>query len=109
VNIILSSGFNTTPQPTSINNRELTVEDGEISGTVRLIAKAVNGASSYIWQYAKDILPTDETGWITSSYSTRAGTEIDGLTVGAKCYFRMAAITTSGVTRFTSVISLIIR
>ena len=108
-NVILSSGFNTTPQPTSINKRELTVEDGEISGTVKLIAKAVNGASSYIWQYAKDILPTDETGWITSGYSTRASTEIDELTVGAKYYFRMAAITTNGVTGFTSAISLIIR
>jgi len=100
--IILSSGFETSKQPTPAQKPELTVQNGANSGSVKLIAKAVVKAGSYIWQYAKDTLPTDDNGWVAAGFTTQASNELTGLTVASKYYFRVAAITNTGTTDFTS-------
>ena len=97
---ILSSGFDITKQPAPVTKSELTVDDGANSGSVKLVAKAVEGAKTYIWQYAKDSLPTDETGWAVAGYSTKVSYEISELAVACKYWFRVAAITAKGTTDF---------
>jgi hypothetical protein len=101
---ILKSGFNTSKQPSAIQKVDLTVMSGFNSGSVKLVAKAVKGAGSYIWQYAKDTLPSDKSGWISAGFSTQASFEITALTVASKYYFRVAAITNTGTTDFTAAI-----
>lgn len=102
--IILSSGFNTSKQPTPAQKADLTVVSGGNSGTVKLTAKAVKGAGSYIWQMAKGALPTDESGWTSIGFTTQASNEVTGLEVATKYYFRVAAITNTGTTDFTAAV-----
>jgi len=97
---ILSSGFHVSKQPTAPQKAALAVEDGSNSGSVRLIAKAVDKAGSYVWQMAKGALPTDESGWHTAGFTTQASYELSGLEVATKYYFRVAAITPAGTTDF---------
>jgi hypothetical protein len=59
---ILSSGFNLAKQPSSIQKPILSVIDGDNSGSVYLVARAIDKAGSYIWQMAKDKLPDTEEG-----------------------------------------------
>lgn len=103
-NLILLAGFNASKQPAPIQKATLAVEDGPNSGSVKLIAKAIAGAKSYIWQYAKDTRPTEESGWLLIGYSTRADYELSGLTLAGKYYFRVAAITIEGTTDFTAAV-----
>jgi hypothetical protein len=105
---ILSSGFHPSAQPTTIQKPALSAEDGDNSGSVRLVAKAIEKAGSYIWQIGKDVLPTDESGWSIIGQSTRAYYDLTGLTVGAKYYFRVAAVTPDGTTDFTAAVLKIV-
>jgi len=106
--IILSSGFETSKQPTTAQKPELTVQNGANSGSVKLIAKAVAKAGSYIWQYAKDTLPTDDSGWVAAGFTTQASNELTGLTVASKYYFRVAAITPEGTNDFSAPVMKVI-
>jgi hypothetical protein len=98
--MILSSGFHESKQPAPQQKATLAVLDGSHSGTVKLTAKAVDKAGSYVWQSAKDTLPTTESAWVTVAISTQAYYEVDGLTVAATYYFRVAAVTPTGTTDF---------
>jgi len=99
---ILSSGFHLSNQPLPIQKAALAVENGSHSGRIKLIAKAVEKAGSYIWQMAKGTLPADEAGWTTIGYTTQANNEVNGLDIATKYYFRMAAITPDGTTDFSA-------
>jgi len=99
---ILSSGFHASNQPIPIQKATLAVENGTHSGSVKLIAKAVEKAGSYIWQMAKGTLPADEAGWTTIGYTTQANNEVNGLDIATKYYFRVAAITPDGTTDFSA-------
>ncbi|MHB9140313.1 MAG: hypothetical protein ACYC25_00370 [Paludibacter sp.] len=95
--LILSSGFHTTKQTPNVYDKlPLEALDGKNSGSVLLKAKAIDKAGAYIWQISRN-----KTDWTTLGHSTRASFEVDGLTVGEICYFRVAAITPNGTTDFT--------
>ena len=105
---ILSSGFDETKQPTAREKPTLVANVGPLSGSVKLVAKAVYNAGAYIWQSAKDNLPTTESEWITVGHSTQANYELTGLTVMSKYYFRVAAVTPEGTTDFSAAIEKIV-
>ncbi|MDP4207234.1 MAG: hypothetical protein Q8928_00335 [Bacteroidota bacterium] len=106
--IILSSGFNISKQPVTSKKPDLSVENGIISGSVKLVAKAVEMAGAYIWQYAKDTMPANESDWLTAGHSTRATFELSGLDIASKYWFRVAAITPDGTTDFTPAVLKIV-
>jgi len=99
---ILSAGFHASKQPLPIQKATLTVLDGANSGNVKLVAKAVEKAGSYIWQMAKGALPADESGWTTLGYTTQSNNEATGLDVATKYHFRVAAVTPDGTTDFSA-------
>jgi hypothetical protein len=99
---LLSSGFHESKQPTAIQKETLSVNDGSHSGSVKLVAKAVDKAGAYIWQYIKDALPDNDAAWITAATTTRASYELTGLNVTARYYFRVAAVTPDGTTDFST-------
>ncbi|MBB3188494.1 hypothetical protein [Microbacter margulisiae] len=105
---ILSSGFHIMKQPVSIQKPVLAAIDGDNSGYVYLIAKAVSTAGSYIWQMAKDKLPETEEGWSIAGYSTQAYFQVKGLDVAARYYFRMAAITPTKTTDYTPAVMKVV-
>lgn len=99
---ILSSGFQITKQPVAPQKAPLTVLDGANSGSVKLMAKAIDKAGSYIWQMAKGTQPAAEEGWSQIGITTQASFELKDLEVGGKYYFRVAAVTNIGVTDYTA-------
>ena len=94
---ILGSGFHISSQPITAQKPPLAVVDGPHSGSVKLVAKAIDRAGAYIWQYS-----TDGVEWLVAGNSTGATFVQNGLTVATKCYFRVAAITPEGTTDFTT-------
>jgi len=107
-NIIVTAGFNISKQPTSIQKAELSVTATANSGSVKLTAKAVAKAGSYIWQYTKDSLPADDKDWYTAGFTTQASNEIGGLAVASRYYFRVAAVTPDGTSDFCGPVQKII-
>ena len=105
---ILSSGFHFSQPHGSISKPEIAAQDGQHSGCVKLVAKAVTGAGAYIWQMAKGSLPADEAGWLVASHSTTATIELTGLAIATTYYFRVAAITASGVSDYTAPVMKIV-
>ncbi|MBB3187085.1 hypothetical protein [Microbacter margulisiae] len=98
---ILSAGFHTSKQPASIQKPVLAAIDGDNSGAINLVAKAIPKSRAYIWQMAKDKLPETEAGWGIVGYSTQAYLQLTELTVATRYYFRVAAITPTGNTDYT--------
>ena len=105
---IISSGFHCRQQPAPYIKLPLAINYGLISGTVILVAKAIENAGSYEWYYSIGELPATSAGWVSAGRSTGANFEISGLTVGAKYYFTMSAVTINGVTDFCEPVSKII-
>ena len=99
---ILSSGFHISKQPATTQKPEIDAQDGDNSGSVWLVARAVDKAGAYQWQYAKDALPENEADWKDAAISTQSYYELTGLDVACKYYFRVAAITPTGKSDFTS-------
>lgn len=105
---ILSSGFHVSKQQTSIQKPELAAQAGDNSGSVWLVARAIDKAGAYIWQYAKDSLPQTEEGWVTAGHSTQSYIQLQKLTVASKYYFRVAAITVTGNTDYTAPVTKVV-
>jgi hypothetical protein len=105
---ILSSGFHVSKQSGSIQKPELDAQNGDKSGNVWLVARAVDKAGAYIWQFAKDTLPTTDEGWTTAGHSTQSYFQATGLTVGSKYYFRVVAITPAGQSNYTAPVTIIV-
>lgn len=99
---ILSSGFHISKQPATTQKPDIDAQDGDNSGSVRLVARAVDKAGAYQWQYAKDAIPENEADWKDAAISTQSYYELTGLDVACKYYFRVAAITPTGKSDFTS-------
>jgi len=100
--IILSSGLNLAKQPSPAVRPEFSVELGEKSGSVVLHRQRVEGARSYIWQYYAGENPGTEGDWVNAQVTPQATVELTGLTPLTKYWFRVAAVTISGTSAFTS-------
>jgi len=106
---ILLGGYDPSNQPSIFQKALLNVLDGPNSGSVTLVAKAVDRAGSYIWQWVEKANAGDPKAWINAGFSTQATFTITGLTPGTIYYFRMAAVTPDGVTDFIApVIKIVI-
>lgn len=106
--MILSSGFHLSRQPGSVQKPELDAQDGDISGNVWLIARAVEKAGAYIWQLAMGTIPSGNEGWTTCGHSTQSFYQVAGLVPGNKYYFRVMAITPTGQTEYTPPVAKIV-
>lgn len=99
--IILSTGFHLAKQPAPSERPEFTAEAGDTPASVWLKRKAVTGASSYVWQYfIGSEVPTDDK-WLFAGSTTQASFLMTELPLGAKVWFRVAAVTSAGMQPFT--------
>lgn len=94
--IILGSGFHVSKQPEPSVREAFEVEAGDNPTEIVLIRKAQPGARSYVWQYCIGALPTNGIPWVFAGASTQARYVIRELESGAKCWFRVAAVTATG-------------
>ena len=106
--VILSGGFNLAKPNTPGQRAEFTAVNGTKSGTVSLHHSAIDGAKSYIWQYCSGETPVDENGWTLGAVTTKASSEIAGLTPLTKYWFRLAAVTVDGTTAYCQPIMQVI-
>lgn len=106
--IIVASGFEPSKQPEAHNKETLVAARGSKSGSVKLTAKAVKGARSYVWQMAKGPIPTEESGWISCGYSSQANIEVENLDYAGVYNFRMAVITIDGLSDFCNPVTKLI-
>jgi hypothetical protein len=106
--IIMSSGFDVLEVSRTYNRPELSVKSGDVTGNIKLIAKAMEGAKSYIWQYAKDTQPLNGDGWILAGYSTKTIFELSNLEHAGKYWFRVAGITANGLSNYTAPVMKVI-
>lgn len=100
--IIALSGFECSKQPVAYKKPDLVAENGTNSGWIRLVAKAVPGAGSYIWQMAIGAIPTNPNDWVTIGNTTQATFEHGPMEIATIVYFRVAAVTNMGTTDYTS-------
>jgi hypothetical protein len=78
--IMISSGFNTSKQPTPAIRPEFSAEAGQKSGSVVLRRQAVKGARAYVWQFCINNIPEEEDGWKIAQVSGKASVELTDLT-----------------------------
>ncbi|MBB3186643.1 fibronectin type III domain-containing protein [Microbacter margulisiae] len=107
--IILQAGFTLSKDPSPRKQPILMVEDGAMSGSVRLRRKAVTGSRSYIWQIIVGALPASEKDWVTLGVSTQVEYIAENLTIGTRYYFRSAAVTKDGTSAFCEPVSRIVQ
>ena len=105
---ILSSGFHISKQPVITPKAELAAFDGEHSGSVSLVAKALLGAVAYLWQMAIDDAAGTGLIWIDIGSSTRANFDVHDLEVMKRYKFRYAAITPNGTSDYCEPVTKII-
>ena len=105
---ILLAGFTPTNEPAQFQKPDLAVSNGSKSGAVKLVAKAIDGAGAYIYQSAKDAIPTDDSGWTNAGHTTLSYIEIPGFDIESKYYFRVAGIIATGITKFTQPVKIIV-
>jgi len=100
--IILSSGFEVLEVSRTYSKPELGVKSGDVTGNIKLAVKSIDGAKSYIWQFAKDTQPLNGDGWMLAGYSTQTTYELSNLEHLGKYWFRVAGITAKGLSNYTA-------
>jgi hypothetical protein len=82
---------------------ELVAKPGAVSGTVKLIAKAVATRASYEWQYS-----TDQKTWTNAPSTLQSKTDILGLSTATAYFFRFRGVTKAGEASWSQVVSLVV-
>lgn len=107
--LILNAGFNLAKQPAPAVRPEFSVELGPKPGCVLLQRQAQEGARSYIWQYCTGDSPSgQEADWKTAQVTSRASTELTGLTPLTRYWFRVAVVTIGGTGPYTQPIMQVV-
>jgi hypothetical protein len=83
---------------------EVSVKSADVSGKVRLAAKAVAPGAMYVWEYSVDL-----SKWTPIPETMKSRTELSGLTPACLYYFRFRAFTRAGWKDYSPVVSLIVR
>ena len=98
--IILKAGFEVVTNEKSSNKNDESYTQG-VSGQVKAVLKARNGASGYVWQYCV-YDPAGEPVWILADVTRYAKFNYNGLTPGTKYMFRYSAVINNTMSDFSN-------
>ena len=99
ITVILSSGMFVS-QTSRPPKPPLAAKPGPATGDMRIIALAVKGATAYYWQWS-----VDQKNWSSLPDTTKAKTQMSGLTAGTVYYFRFRALVVkTGLTDWSQVV-----
>ena len=84
---------------------ELTITPGVVSGTARIVAKAVASRAAYEWQWSADGGKT----WTALSPTLPARTTATGLPVGTLCSFRFRALIRTGEGDWSQTVTYLVK
>ena len=82
---------------------EVQAKNAEVSGKVKLAAKAVAPAAVYSWEYS-----LDQSQWSSVPDTMKSRTELSGLTQGSVYYFRFRTFTRAGRQDYSQVVRLLV-
>ena len=97
---IVSSGFENTHQPQTVNHPEFSVENTGSEGTVILKHKAVEGAKAWVWQQCSD--PLSDNAWEQIAITTKTFITVEGLTPCTRYWFRVSYVNKYGQSDWTA-------
>ena len=100
--IIHSAGMNVR-NVTLHAKTELSATHGSVTGSAKLVAKAVARRASYEWQYS-----IDQKTWSEAPSTLQAKTVIDGLNAGTAYFFRFRSVTKVGEGGWSQIVSLLV-
>ena len=99
ITVINSSGF-FLRQAGTYKKPPLAAKPGLVTGDMRIVALAVKGATTYYWQWS-----LDQKNWSSLPETTKAKTQMSGLTAGTTYYFRFRALVIkTGLTDWSQVV-----
>jgi hypothetical protein len=104
VAIINSAGMQARKH-TARTPKVFTIKQGPTPGVVEVNSKAVK-RGSYIYQYTTD--QTMANSWVDGYKNMKVKGTITGLTPGTRYYFRVAAVTPSGESAWSPIISFVV-
>lgn len=84
---------------------DFAVEAGPVSGSVKLVARAVAHRASYDWQWSSDGGKT----WTSVPSTLAARTTITGLPVATTCSFRFRTLTKAGESDWSQPVALVVK
>jgi hypothetical protein len=102
--IILSAGFE-IKQTTPRQKQVFSIEHGELSGSIVLLATGLD-FGSHDWQYS--LQDTQPVVWISVASTTKATTTISNLEVGKRYYVRHRAILKDGPTDWEDALNIVV-
>jgi len=103
ISIINASGFGLRTVA-AVTKAPLTATNGDVSGTINLIAKSAGNRSSYNWRKSADNLT-----WTDLVHTIQAKTLVTGLTPASHVYFQYRTVTITGVSNWSQSISIIVQ
>lgn len=106
--IAMGSGFSLAKPPIPGKRADFIVKHGDKPLSVYLRRKAVKNASAYIWQYCINSLAENEKDWVYCNVSKQASCQINDLIGLTKYWFRVAVVTTKGISDYCSPIMIIV-
>jgi hypothetical protein len=104
VSIIESAGMNVVGRP-AVEKAFFAVHPGDVSGSARLVARAVAKEAHYEWQRSEDGGKT----WVNLRMTQQAKTTATGLTPGKSYLFRFRATTRRGPTDWCDPVAYVAR
>ena len=100
---VIESAFMSIKKVPKRHQPALDARNGDVSGSVTLVAKAVARTATYFWQYSL----AQET-WTSVPGTMKTRTVISGLLAARIHYFRFRALTRNGEMDFSQVVSLLV-
>lgn len=105
---IIQSGFHASKQPTPYIKPEIDVINGDHSGIVIVVLKAILGAVAYKIRYRKSAVLGVISEWIEVDISTITRCVINNLIPGVSYDFQFASISSAGTSDFCNPITKIV-
>ena len=104
VAIIESAGMH-VKQSTARTHPDFDVQQGRVSGSVRLVARSAGDRAAYLWEWR----PDGASAWNRLPQTIQARTVVSGLPPASTCWFRYRSVTKSGETDWSEPRSFVVR
>jgi hypothetical protein len=100
--IIQSAGLDVRKSITR-SKTDFSVQQGEVSGSVKLVVRASRGRAAYEWQ-----MTPDQKAWAMLPTTVIAKTTVSGLTPGQTYSFRYRVVNRAGEGEWSQIVSLLV-
>ena len=100
---LIKSAFMSVRKVSTRSFPAISAKNGDVSGKVILVARAVAPVATYSWEYS-----LDQSTWTPVPDTMKCRTEVSGLTFARVYYFRFSAFTRAGRGDHSQIVSLLI-